>query len=445
MLATAFDTTVATHEAIENVSRGKVSAPREIMTRRLRMLPPAGGPIPFTAVFWSLWHSLHASAPHIQSDTLIRQLTACMGAQRWVFTNSGRSALSLVLMALHKRHPRCDEVIIPAYTSYSVPAAVVRAGLRVRLCDIEPHTLGIDPKALAQTITDRTLCVVPHHLFGLPCRIREICDVASASPIPVIEDVAQGLRVVCGGRHSGTFGQAAIFSISRGKNIPGAGGGLIGFHDDELAEECRTLLTGGAGKARDVIGLQGAIEALLMAWFIRPSWYWFPASLPFLQLGASWFDPAFSIAPMTRFQLALLARLLPNAPKLREGREAQAVRLRQALQGTHVEVLWPREEDTGAYLRLPVLLRTGEFKGRLLGELNRRGLGSTEGYPLSLSRVPALRAFLAEPDRTYPSAEDVCRRLITFPTHIWVTDRDIADMTEVVRHAKHNADDRTVL
>jgi dTDP-4-amino-4,6-dideoxygalactose transaminase len=335
-------------------------------------------------------------------------------------------------MALRRRRPQSNEVIIPAYTSYSVPAAVVRAGLRIKLCDIEPRTLGLDPGVLGRTITDRTLCVVPHHLFGLPSRIREICDVAAAAGVPVVEDAAQGLGICCDGRNGGMFGQASVFSISRGKNIPGAGGGLIGLHDEELTDACRTLLKSGPENGDQSVGLQGSIEALLMAWFIRPSWYWLPASFPFLQLGASWFDPAFPVSPMTRFQEALLAHLLPNARILQEGREQTAIRLREALKETKVEVLWPRECDKGAYLRLPVLIPTPDVKGRLLAELRRQGLGSTEGYPLPLSKVSTLHTFLSEVDQEYPVADEVSRRLITLPTHVWVTDRDIADMAKAV-------------
>lgn len=409
--------------------------------RRRRMLPPTGGPIPYRSIFSSLRQSVKAaitdqSQPQSECETLSRRLTAGLGPQHWILTNSGRSALSLILMALRTRRPQCDEVVIPAYTSYSVPAAVVRAGLRVRLCDIEPQTLGLDPNALARTLHARTLCIVPHHLFGLPCRIREICDIAAVLGIPVVEDAAQGLGIRCEGRNGGMFGDASIFSISRGKNIPGAGGGLLGLQDEALAEACGTLLDGGTGNAAHPIGLKGAIEALLMAWFIRPSWYWLPASLPFLRLGASRFDPAFSVSPMTRFQQALLAHLLPTAQNLQDGRQSRAVRLRQALHEAQVEVLWPRDGDTGAYLRLPILFPSHDMRVRVLNELTRRGLGSTEGYPLPLSRVAALRLFLAEPDVEYPVAEGVSHRLMTLPTHVWVTDRDIEDMTEVVAQCK---------
>ncbi|MDQ6733567.1 MAG: DegT/DnrJ/EryC1/StrS family aminotransferase [Nitrospirota bacterium] len=395
------------------------------------MLPPAGGPIPYRLIFASLRQSMKAATTE-QSDVLARRLTTGIGPSHWIFTNSGRSALSLVLMALRTRRPQCDEVVIPAYTSYSVPAAVVRAGLRVRLCDIEPHTLGLDPNALARTLNARTLCIVPHHLFGLPCRIREICEIAAASGIPVVEDVAQGLGIRCDGRNGGMFGEASIFSISRGKNIPGAGGGLIGLSDEALAQACRTLLQSETENASQAVGLKGAIEASLMAWFIRPSWYWLPASLPFLQLGASRFDPTFSVSPMTRFQQALLAHLLPTAQTLQDGRQARAIRLRQALHGAKVEALWPRETDTGAYLRLPILLPTHGIRARLLSELTRRGLGSTEGYPLPLSKVSTLRSFLSQPDLEYPVADGISQRLMTLPTHVWVTDEDIEEITEMV-------------
>lgn len=429
---------MAKPELLPTVVNGEVSIEPTVsvragsMRRRLRVLPPAGGPIPYKAILSSLRQAVAASTRPSQGDSLARQLTACIGPQNWVLTNSGRSALSLVLMALRSRRPECDEVIIPAYTSYSVPAAVVRAGLRVRLCDIEPRTLGLHPDSLIATITKRTLCVVPHHLFGLPSRIREVCDIAAASRIPVVEDAAQGLGVSCGGRKGGMFGRASIFSLSRGKNIPGAGGGLIGLHDEELTDACRTLLHRGPGNTGQVTGLKEAIEALLMAWFIRPAWYRLPASLPFLRLGASYFDPTFSVSPMTLFQQALLTNLLPNARVLREGREERAIRLRQALKETKADVLWPREGDMGAYLRLPVLLPTADVKRRVLSELHRRGLGSTEGYPLSLSHVSALRSFLAEPDQKYPVADDASRRLITLPTHVWVADGDIDEMKEVV-------------
>lgn len=97
-----------------------------------------------------------------------------------------------------------------------------------------------------------------------------------------------------------------------------------------------------------------------------------------------------------------------------------------------MEALWPREGDTGVFLRLPILLPDHGMKVRLLNELIQRGLGSTEGYPLPLSRVAPLRSFLSEPDAGFPVADNVSQRLITLPTHVWVTDHDVEDLAAVV-------------
>src|SRR6266508_6004654 len=130
-----------------------------LMMMGLRTLPPAGGPILLQAVIGALQDSIGSQGT---APDFCRQLTEMTGMKHWVLTNSGRSALSVILMMMKELHPTRDEVIIPAYTSYSVPAAVVRAGLRVQLCDVELETLGMAPKALEQTFTEKTLCIVPH-------------------------------------------------------------------------------------------------------------------------------------------------------------------------------------------------------------------------------------------------------------------------------------------
>src|SRR5688572_17296285 len=83
---------------------------------------------------------------------------------------SGRAAMTLILQALAKaaNDPRRDEVLVPAYTCYSVPASIARAGLRFRLVDVDPRTLGMDPAALETSDFSRVLAVVTSNLYGIP-------------------------------------------------------------------------------------------------------------------------------------------------------------------------------------------------------------------------------------------------------------------------------------
>src|SRR5665647_1758691 len=89
--------------------------------------------------------------------------------------SSGKAALVLILQALHAIHPERDEVLIPAYTCYSVPSAIIRAGLKVRLCDMATGTLDFDFDRMADELENPgLLCVIPTHLFGMPADVKRI-------------------------------------------------------------------------------------------------------------------------------------------------------------------------------------------------------------------------------------------------------------------------------
>ncbi len=400
---------------------------RERFLRRigLQTLPPVGGLLSQRVILQSLIETITGGDT---AQSLPRALSAQTGLRYWVFTNSGRSALSLLFLSLKNLHPERDEVVIPAYTSYSVPAAVVRAGLRVRLCDIELETLGPSPKELERAITSRTLCVVPNHLYGIPCQIQTLCDIARAYEVPVIEDAAQALGIRCAGQPAGSFGDAALFSLSRGKPLPAAEGGIIGTNSEILATSCQRLLMQNPGHR----GFYAAVETALLALFIRPSLYWIPASLPFLHIGASIYDPTFPIAPMSPFQQTLAAHLFPSLEHLQRIRQENAQRLRHALAFCQeLQFIWPKEGDQGGFLRLPILLKTSERRDKLLNDLKRYGLGAMEGYPAPLSDIANLQKHVVNAEEPFPNAWHVSQQLLTLATHAWVSDSVIEHIAEI--------------
>jgi len=334
-------------------------------------------------------------------------------------------------MGLSVLRPERDEVIIPSYTSYSVPAAVVRAGFRVRLCDVEMETLGLSPKELERVITSRTLCVVPSHLYGISCQMKAVCEVAKIHDIPVIEDAAQTMGIRTNGNKSV---QATIFSLSRGKTIPAAGGGMIGTNDEALAAQCKRIILDkrSLDTHKRTLGLRQAVETALMGLFIRPSLYWLPASLPFLKLGTTNYDPRFPIEFMSRFQEALAVRLLSSLEELQAVRKENAVGFGLALTDLKkVCVINPRQADGCAPLRLPVLIEDHNLRDKLLAALQERGLGATGGYPAPLSEIPRLKPHVVNIDENFPVAKQISRHLVTLPTHVWVNDEDIQQIVEV--------------
>ena len=178
-----------------------------------RTLPPAAAPLSWRDIWHGVTGSLTPGRAHRAREAEIR----CEFGVRHVFlVSSGSAALALALIALRSRSTR-TEVIIPAYTCFSLPAAILKAGLQPVPCDIDPVTFDFDHTLLRQTMTGRTLCVVGHHLFGIPsdmARLRAICD---SNGTFLIEDAAQAMGVELDGRKLGTMGDVGVFSLGRGR------------------------------------------------------------------------------------------------------------------------------------------------------------------------------------------------------------------------------------
>src|SRR2546427_8225151 len=129
-----------------------------------RTLPPAAALLKPSDLLHGLAGAFHGSR---YSRRLEAQLREYFGAKHVFLVSSGRAALTLILLALRRMSDR-SEVLLPAYTCFSVPAAVERAGLSVKLADVDLETFNFDDGSLTKSIGAQTLCVVSHHLFGIP-------------------------------------------------------------------------------------------------------------------------------------------------------------------------------------------------------------------------------------------------------------------------------------
>jgi dTDP-4-amino-4,6-dideoxygalactose transaminase len=216
-----------------------------------RTLPPAAAPIYPRDIFSGLKGLLRGDRELARFES---ELKNYFGMKHCFLVSSGKAALSLILLALKDMYPDRDEVLIPAFTCYSVPSAIVRAGLKVRLCDINPNTLDFDfdqlskilcqcspakatnrpsPRLAAQptspeqqtqqTFTpctatllrrstdpnssnmhaatrneqpvsrSRLLSIIPTHLFGLPADIGRLRDLVDDPKVVIAEDAAQAM------------------------------------------------------------------------------------------------------------------------------------------------------------------------------------------------------------------------------------------------------------
>lgn len=131
-----------------------------------------------------------------------------------------------------------DEVIVPDMTFIATCNAVLLAGARPVLCDIERGRVAMDPEKAAALITPKTKAIVPVHLYGGMADMTRLLEIADAANVAIVEDAAQAVGVSSNGRHAGTFGKAGYLSFYGNKTMTTGEGAVILVDDPDLAEAC---------------------------------------------------------------------------------------------------------------------------------------------------------------------------------------------------------------
>jgi len=160
-----------------------------------------------------------------------------LGVADSVTTSYGRVAFYYLLKALGL--PLGGEVILPALTFWVVPEMVRVAGLTPVFADVDPRTFNLDPDAFERAVTDKTVAVVPTHLYGLPCDMDRILSIAARHGLRVVEDCAHALGARYKGQQAGTFGDAAFFSFQTLKPLNTYGGGMAVARDPDVLARVR--------------------------------------------------------------------------------------------------------------------------------------------------------------------------------------------------------------
>ena len=204
-----------------------------------------------------------------------------IGARYAVMVPSARYGFYLLLKALGVGEG--DEVVIPALTYFAIPAMVPLTKAKVVLADIVLNSHVIDPESFASVITEKTKVVVPTHLFGTPCDMSPILEIANKHNIAVIEDCAQSTGAKYGGRRVGSFGKAAYYTFGLTKNITSLSGAMITTDDKDIAQYVREQVQQG-GYAPLQKSLKEACTGLAMMVATHPKIYWATVH-PAVQLG----------------------------------------------------------------------------------------------------------------------------------------------------------------
>lgn len=352
------------------------------------------------------------------------------------FVSSGRAAMVLLLRALRSlASPARTHVIVPSYTCYSVPAAVIRAGLRVRVLDIDPKTLSYDLTALASTDFSNVLAIVSANLYGLPNDLAALAALARERGVYFIDDAAQSLGATINGQAAGDFGDAGLYSLDKGKNITSIQGGILVTRSQALADEIRKQLERAPSPPWQRTLIQ-SIQLLIYGLMLRPWLYWIPARLPFLKLGTTRYEIDY---PMERYnpRLGVMASLLfRKIDAITQRRRANAGLYREQFRDiAFLQFPTPLPGSQPVYLRFPLLVDSGARRDRLLALLNAEGLGATGSYPLSTLDIPEIQEHLDLAGSRGNLGRSIAERILTLPTHPYVRPAHIEKICKLIKQA----------
>ena len=339
----------------------------------------------------------HTSAAGPFSRRVADLLREEHGAADVLLTTSCTDALEMAAMLLEQRPG--DTVIVPSFTFVSTALAFARAGFRIVFADIEPSTLGIDPRHVAALIDDGTRAVIAVHYGGIAADLPGLARVLGGRPIDLIEDNAHGLFATFEGRPLGTFGRLATLSFHETKNFTcGEGGALVLNRPDDV-DRAHVLLHKGTNR-----------RAFLLGQVDKYSWQDLGSSFGLCDLNAAY----------------LLAQL--------EARREILARRREVFEG-YARLLKPLAGDLGLDLpRVPpgdvpgyhlyyVLLPDRPTRDRVMATMRAAGVMATFHY-VPLHSSPGGRRFAAR-ETNCPVTDDVSGRLIRLPFHNALSTQDV--------------------
>lgn len=201
-----------------------------------------------------------------------REFAQYLRVSHCVGVGNGTDAIEIALEALALPHG--SEIIVPANTFIATAEAVTRAGHCVVFADVD-ETYTLDPNDVRRRVTERTAALLPVHLYGQPCDMVALNQVAAEHSLALVEDCAQAHGAEFAGRKVGSFGSVAAFSFYPGKILGAFGdGGAITTDDSGVSELCRKIANHGRtskyehefeGRNSRLDGLQAAVLRVKLA------------------------------------------------------------------------------------------------------------------------------------------------------------------------------------
>ena len=209
-------------------------------------------------IYNSKWYIL---GQHVKSFE--KKFAEYIGVDYAIGVGNGYDALKISMMALGIG--KGDEVIVPAHTFIATILPVIELKAKPILVDANPESNNLNAENLEKYINRKTKAIIPVHLYGNPCEIEEINNIAALHHIPIIEDYAQAVGASYNNKKTGSFGKINASSFYPIKTLGALGdGGIITTNDTELDLLCRKLRNYGFSSKyqHDIIGYNSRLDEI---------------------------------------------------------------------------------------------------------------------------------------------------------------------------------------
>jgi dTDP-4-amino-4,6-dideoxygalactose transaminase len=326
-------------------------------------------------------------------ERLEQEAAAYCRAARAAGVASGTDALLLSLRALGIGPG--DEVVTAAFSFFATAGAIVAAGATPVFADIDPQTYTLDPAAARAALTPRTKAILPVHLYGHPCDMEPLLELARERGLKVLEDCAQAIGAEDRGRRVGSFGHAGALSFYPTKNLGGCGeGGMVVTNDPAVAEQVRLLRAHGSRQRyhHELLGTNSRLDEL---------------------------------------QAAILRVKLRHLEQWNDERRSHAQRYAEAFRRQAAGGLGLPQEREGARHVYHLYCIRAPHRDRIQQALARQGIESQVAYPSILPAQPALQPYLRRPV-PLPNAEAASREVLALPIYPELTPEAIGRIVKIV-------------
>lgn len=200
-----------------------------------------------------IWDTHMLTNMGVKHKELQKELIDYLGVDNIDLFTNGHMAIELSLQALH--FPRGAEVITTPYTFASTTHAIVRNGLVPVFCDIKPDDFTMDPDKIESLITDKTVAILPVHVYGNVCDVEAIDKIAKKYGLKVFYDAAHVFGVRYKGKGIGSFGDVSCFSFHATKVFNTIEGGASCFHDADFGKTLYKLKNFGIKDQETIDGI----------------------------------------------------------------------------------------------------------------------------------------------------------------------------------------------